>query len=617
MPITPTYPGVYIQEQPSGVHPIIGVATSITAFVGRTQRGPVGIPTTINAFAAFERIFGGLDTNSRTSYAVRDFFLNGGSQAIIVRLFNGDTTSTAQIAVDNVKLEASSKGDWGANLRLTVDPTNVLDSAATQLGVPKNQIFSITVQDAATGAVETFANVTMTNSSRRLDNVLLSSSNLIRWSSTVAIGSAVTPLADLTKPKSDDISTKAAAAAAAAGGFRAIWPALGAAKQALGAAKQALADAQAALAQAVAAGKTGADLKPFQDGVDAATKAQAAAQKVLDDAQKAQDDAQKAQDDAQKALQTAISNAPKIADNFLVAGDYSGFSGGVQIPKTGIYALENADLFNLLCLPSDIDADIPSALWDEAVIYCEGRRAMLLVDPPSPWTNKDLAKGGIDAVMTRSKNAAIFFPRLLELDQLRDNQEFVFAPCGTMAGIFARTDSNRGVWKAPAGIDATILGASGLSVPLTDGENGELNPLGINCLRDLRTIGRVSWGARTLRGADALTDEYKYIPVRRTALFIEESLFRGTQWVVFEPNDEPLWAQIRLNVGAFMNTLFRQGAFQGTTPRDAYLVKCDHDTNPQADIDKGIVNILVGFAPLKPAEFVVIKIQQLTGQTSV
>src|SRR5215831_17239702 len=147
MPITPTYPGVYIQEQPSGVHPIIGVATSITAFVGRTQRGPVGIPTTINAFADFERIFGGLDINSRTSYSVRDFFLNGGSQAIIVRLFNGDATSTAQIAVDNVKLEASSKGDWGANLRLTVDPTNVLDSAATQLGVPKNQIFSITVQD--------------------------------------------------------------------------------------------------------------------------------------------------------------------------------------------------------------------------------------------------------------------------------------------------------------------------------------------------------------------------------------------------------------------------------------------------------------------------------------
>jgi phage tail sheath protein FI len=124
----------------------------------------------------------------------------------------------------------------------------------------------------------------------------------------------------------------------------------------------------------------------------------------------------------------------------------------------------------------------------------------------------------------------------------------------------------------------------------------------------------VVWGSRTLRGADQLADEYKYVPVRRTALFLEESLYRGTQWVVFEPNDEPLWAQIRLNIGAFMQSLFRQGAFQGRTPREAYLVKCDRETTTQDDINRGVVNILVGFAPLKPAEFVIIKIQQLAGQ---
>ena len=242
---------------------------------------------------------------------------------------------------------------------------------------------------------------------------------------------------------------------------------------------------------------------------------------------------------------------------------------------------------------------------------------MLLVDPPQSWTDEGLAKGGIDFVMTRSRNAAIFFPRLLEFDQLHGNQELPFVPSGAMAGVFARTDTERGVWKAPAGLDATLRGVSGLSVLLTDGENGQLNPLGINCLRQFRNVGKVAWGARTMRGADALSDEYKYIPVRRTALFIEESLFRGTKWVVFEPNDEPLWAQIRLNVGAFMNGLFRQGAFQGQSPRDAYLVKCDHETNPQSEVDKGIVNILVGFAPLKPAEFVVIKIQQLSGKIDV
>jgi phage tail sheath protein FI len=180
----------------------------------------------------------------------------------------------------------------------------------------------------------------------------------------------------------------------------------------------------------------------------------------------------------------------------------------------------------------------------------------------------------------------------------------------------ARTDAQRGVWKAPAGIDAAVNGVQGLSVSLTDAENGDLNQLGINCLRSFPVAGRVVWGARTLRGADQLADEYKYVPVRRLALFIEESLYRGTQWVVFEPNDEPLWSQVRLNLGAFMHGLFRQGAFQGTTPRQAYLVKCDRETTTQADINLGVVNILVGFAPLRPAEFVIIRIQQLAGQAA-
>jgi phage tail sheath protein FI len=183
-----------------------------------------------------------------------------------------------------------------------------------------------------------------------------------------------------------------------------------------------------------------------------------------------------------------------------------------------------------------------------------------------------------------------------------------------VAGVFSRTDAQRGVWKAPAGSEASLSGAAGLEIIMSDAENGQLNPLGINCLRSLSTFGRVVWGSRTLHGANDRASEWKYIPVRRTALFIEESLFRGTQWVVFEPNDEPLWAQIRLNLGAFMHNLFRQGAFQGTTPKEAYFVKCDKETTTQSDINSGIVNILVGFAPLKPAEFVVIKIQQIAGQ---
>jgi len=170
------------------------------------------------------------------------------------------------------------------------------------------------------------------------------------------------------------------------------------------------------------------------------------------------------------------------------------------------------------------------------------------------------------------------------------------------------------VWKAPAGLDASLVGVAALTVNLTDGENGRINPQGVNALRAFPQYGRVVWGARTRRGADALASEWKYVPVRRTALFIEESLYRGTQWVVFEENDEPLWSQIRLNCGAFMQNLFRQGAFQGRSPRDAYFVKCDAETTTQNDINLGIVNIHIGFAPLRPAEFVVIRIQQLAGQ---
>lgn len=242
---------------------------------------------------------------------------------------------------------------------------------------------------------------------------------------------------------------------------------------------------------------------------------------------------------------------------------------------------------------------------------------MLLVDPPNTWIRvSDVtdAATGVGSLGLTDENAAIYFPRVKFADPLRENRLEEFVPCGAVAGIISRTDAQRGVWKAPAGLDATLSGVRELSIKLTDGQNGQLNPLGVNCLRNFPVTGNVVWGARTLEGADRLGSEWKYFPVRRLALFIEESLYRGTQFAVFEPNDEPLWSQLRLNVGAFMANLFRQGAFQGSSPKDAYLVKCDKETTITNDINLGIVNILVGFAPLKPAEFVIIKIQQLAGQ---
>ena len=275
------------------------------------------------------------------------------------------------------------------------------------------------------------------------------------------------------------------------------------------------------------------------------------------------------------------------------------------------------DLFNLLILPKDADhsAATTASLWGPASSFCLKRRALLLMDAPADWKKVQDATNpasGINSLRVGlvKDHSALFYPRLLVND---NGLSKAVGASGAIAGLMARIDGTRGVWKAPAGTEANLRGVAGLELAFSNQENGVLNPRGINMLRAFPT-GIVNWGARTMDGDDDSASEWKYIPVRRLALFIEESLYRGTQWVVFEPNDEPLWSQIRLNLGAFMHSLFRQGAFQGKTPKEAYFVKCDSETTTQDDINKGIVNILVGFAPLKPAEFVIIKLQQMAGQ---
>lgn len=573
MPAALTYPGVYVEEIPSGVRTITGVSTSITAFIGRASRGPVNKATVVNGFGDFETRFGSLSNDSALGFAVRDFFLNGGGQAVIVRLYRADTANIPNsnppappvakrtFSVGDLDFTAASEGRWGNGLRVAVDLDNITDAAALTLGVAKSALFNLSVRDAATGRSERYLNLTAIESPRRVDRVLAEGSTLIRYDG-------------------------------APDGTEAI----AAGKDAFSTLEDTLAEAKKDLSDARNAG---------QPDVDAEIAAVAAAQTALDN--------------ALNAAATGVSDGLPLA-----VGDFLPANG--ESEKKGLYALEQTDLFNLLCIPpyrSPNDAvDVDTGVVAAAAAYCEKRRAMLIVDAPKSWTTKDAAREGFtdadnDNVGTRSRNAALFFPRLSLPNPLRDNQYETFAACGAVAGVFARTDATRGVWKAPAGLDATLVGVPKLSVPLTDAENGELNPHGINCLRALPASGRVVWGSRTLRGSDQLADEYKYVPVRRTALFIEESLYRGLQWAVFEPNDEPLWAQIRLNVGAFMHNLFRQGAFQGSSPRDAYFVRCDKETTTQNDINLGIVNVVVGFAPLKPAEFVVLKLQQIAGQIDV
>jgi hypothetical protein len=568
------------------------------------MRGPIDKATTINSYADFERIFGGLWGGSLLGFAVRDFYLNGGSQAIIVRLFRPTFTSDEE----KTKVEAAAKAVADA-----AKATNDGAAAKAAANAKRDEI----VNDGQKSAGEKSAATDVAAAIGKLDD------GAAKPDVEKAADAAVVDAVPVTMAELDANGLPLQAA------YPGAW----------GNSLRARVDLDVSSEVATAFGLQKADLfnltvRDTKTGVTeqfrnlSVADSPRSADKVLSNGSNlvrvngnlpgtvptAHDDPAAGKDifeddNASSKVTVSASDGQTLTQNEFVGP-------GMEGSKTGLFMLEKADLFNLLCIPPYLaDGNIDSALIDKAAAYCATRRALFLIDPPTSWDDKDAAKDGIDTdVGSGSKNAAIFFPRLRQPNPLRDNQLEDFVPCGAVAGVFARTDTQRGVWKAPAGLEATLVGVPSLSVSLTDLENGELNPLGINCLRALPAAGRVIWGSRTRFGSDRLASEWKYIPVRRTALFIEESLYRGTQWVVFEPNDEPLWAQIRLNVGAFMQNMFRQGAFQGTTPRSAYFVKCDKETTTQNDINLGIVNIVVGFAPLKPAEFVIIKIQQMAGE---
>lgn len=489
MSITPDHPGVYITEVPSGSRTLTGVATSVTAFVGRALRGPVDTAVPIGSFADFVNAFGPLWRESGLGYAVRDFYLNGGGPAWVVRVVKDAVT--AEIAIGDLTLEGHGPGAWANALTAVVSHPDC------------NGLFTLELRVG--DEVETFVDLTVTDGPRRIDTVL-AGSRLARVKGAV-------PAA---RPE---------------------------------------------------ASTAGIPYTVTTEGSDGA--------------------------------------APD-ADSYVPAGT----------TRTGLRALEAVDLINILVLPPVAPGGkLPDGVWAAALSVVQERRAFLIVDPP-PDTSLDEVAGWVTTsaglVGPDARNAAVYFPRIKASDPLRDGAVGTFAASGAIAGAYARTDANRGVWKAPAGIETGIAGALGPAQVLTDAENSRLTAEGINAIRTFPGAGTVAWGARTLRGSDRLADEYKYVPVRRLALFLEESLSRGTQWVVFEPNDEPLWAQIRQSVGAFLEDLFRKGAFQGVTPRDAYFVRCGRETTTQSDIDRGVVNIEVGFAPLKPAEFLLIRIQQRT-----
>ncbi|MFK4727415.1 hypothetical protein ABIE89_008515 [Bradyrhizobium niftali] len=284
--------------------------------------------------------------------------------------------------------------------------------------------------------------------------------------------------------------------------------------------------------------------------------------------------------------------------------------------------LDKLPIFNLMVIPGVSDTLVLS----EALSFCELKRAFFIMDPPKDRSADGVSDGIADVAsgseLPRSKNAALYFPYLKSPDPITGSANDTIArrpyeipPAASVAGIYAATDVARGVWKAPAGFQAVTRNTLGVVERgrMTDPRQGVLNPIGVNCLRDFPNIGTAVFGARTI--VTQSDEQWRYVPVRRMALFLEQTFYANLKWAIFEPNAEPLWNAISTSLEAFMLGLFRQQAFKGDSPSKAFKVLCDSQTTTQADIDNGIVNILVAFAPLKPAEFVVITLSQLAGQT--
>ena len=524
MPITPTYPGLYIEELPNSTHSIVAAPTSITVFVGythpfKTTTFNEAIP--ISSFTDYEREFGGLYASgvfdSSVAYAVNEFFLNGGSRAYVVGLQANyhDAAGAVLNPTPPVGTSVTVPTTGGGIIFTAQEPTDRVPMRVTisnrKQTVSPNDTADISI--AYGSRVETFRSVVLSN----IETV---------------IGTVASPVSSMITVSPD-------------------------------------------------AGIYGTAFA------------------------------------ADTVTPVGFTPPPTFSSTFSAADFMDVFQQDSSLDKV--------DIFNLLAIPGVSD----NSIWSLALAFCERKLAFGIMDPPrqaaadrfaarvTPTLSLPLIADELP-LLPKSINGALYFPYLNTIDPLTASA-IELPPSGFVAGVYARIDTNRGVWKAPAGFEATVNNTTGVVARgrLSDTGQGALNPIAINCLRSFPGIGStVVFGARTLQGADTNTafQQWKYVPVRRLALFIEQTLLRNLTWAVFEPNDEPLWIAMRTSVENFMLSLFNQHAFQGSKPSQAFQVKCDASTTTQQDIDNGIVNIIVAFAPLKPAEFVIIKIAQLAGQ---
>ncbi|MGE5287160.1 MAG: phage tail sheath family protein [Micromonosporaceae bacterium] len=615
------HPGVYVEEVPSGVRPIEGVSTSTAAFLGKAESGPLDHALLVTSFIDFQTNYGTFLNDSYLAHAALHFFNNGGKRVYIVRVAK-DAAAAGVVVGDRkttpartLTITATSPGKWGNDLDAvvedgTLDPGDEFRLSVRYRGSVVEVFDDLSVNPDALNFADN-----VVNARSRLVSVTVDRDNTSTEAGTSTSGAS--PATSLpaerrrlqiningdgpqTVTLADPVTTGAEVAAAIQAAVRALVP------------------VRSSTQVSAFTGFTAA----FSNGVYVLTSGQAGRQSSV------------------QVINDPTGNAAQLLRLGVTNGGTETTGGAVLRPATGTYLLgdgivagatlavtegsdgttpdDNAyiEAFSLLDTVQDVNIVAIPGIGTPGVVnfgtnYCQQRADCFFVgDMPFAADTKEDAQAFTNGLF-KSSYGAVYFPWLTMVDPSGVSPDPIgVPPSGFVTGMYARIDSRRGVWKAPAGTEANIGGAVGLTAQLTDADQDVLNPIGVNAIRFFPASGIVIWGARTL--ATQSDPEYRYIPIRRLAIFLEQSIYNGIQWAVFEPNDEDLWASLRLNIGAFMLTQFRAGAFQGDTPAKAFFVKCDSQTNPQDQIDVGIVTALVGFAPLRPAEFVVIRISQKT-----
>ena len=654
----PTYlhPGVYIEEIPSGAKPIEGVGTSIAAFVGAVKKGPAGEPELIHSWDDYENTFGPIaSSNDAMGLAVSAFYLNGGKDAYIVRLVStSPPAAAASLGLDGegagvndvLVITATSVGTWGNEVYIRTKKPDAADLDFTlEVGHLEQNEFV---------AEETFSNVNMNaNSDKYILTQVNDTSQLVIVSlaegvadhyqngslTGAAMGDGGTVFSDGDDGIQDNMTLsinvdglgvkRITLGTTDSFGFtgdntadgESVADKLELAVQALG--PQESYDSftceynhEGSLSFALTSGTSSSSSSVvIYDGDKDKPKTDLAKFLKLDSASET----------------VSVHGSANVVPIALagVTGQGEHLDGGVEgAPTSKEYKtffstkLKKIHDVSIIVLPGQfMPADgFGNTIISEALAHAEETKSrMVIIDPP-PEVELDQSTKVDQIGLSTSTYGVLYYPWVKVANPFYNadtnpnvDKTLTIAPSAFAAGMWSKIDGRRGVWKAPAGLETSLLGVAGLEFTVGDGDQNQLNPMGVNCLRKMPGAGPVIWGSRTL--STKADPEWRYVPVRRTAIFIEQSVYNGIQWAVFEPNDHRLWSSLRLNIDSFMNGLFRSGTFQGEKASDAYLVRCGlGDTMTQGDIDRGQVIVIVGFAPLKPAEFVIVRIQQKVAQ---